>query len=165
MVAWVGGPQGLPAEAGREEELPSASGPGRGSPRGFSGAALEAPGHGLVLLLAARLKAGSGTCSDNINKYNSSHGESLVFTVNSASKQRHRFVFCSSTPFIILCFSSFPSGRRDAFFFSFEAFPSYPPHLPGAGSWLGTCRTGLPETPKAAETRAASVPGAVLLFP
>lgn len=81
-----------------------------------------APGRALSLLVAAPLNTGVLVCSNSINKNSSGHRESLVFTVNSASKQRHRFVFYSLTPFIIPCFNRLPPGLRDAFFYS-RLFP------------------------------------------
>lgn len=104
------GPKGLLSEAGFEEKLPLSRWARGGSPRHFSSLFLEAPGQDLLLLLEAPLNAGTVMCSNNINEYNSNHRESLVFTVNSASKQRHHFVFSSLTPFIILCFNRFPLG-------------------------------------------------------
>lgn len=85
-----------------------------GSPRGFS-SLLEAPGRDLLLLLEAPLHAGTMVRSNNINNYSGSHRENLVFTVNPAAKQRHRFVSYSLTLFIILCFNRLPLGPRDAF--------------------------------------------------
>lgn len=85
-----------------------------GSPRGFS-SLLEAPGRDLLLLLEAPLHAGAMVRSNNINNYNSSHRENLVFTVNPAAKQTHHFVSYSLTLFIILCFNRLPLGPRDAF--------------------------------------------------
>lgn len=126
---WQGmGLEGLPPKAGREEELPLRLWAGGGSPRGFSGLFLEAPGQDLLLLLEARLNAGSVMCSNSVNKYNSSHRENLVFPVNSASKQRHRFVFYSLTRFIILRFNRLPPGPRDAFFSGgYSQLPTVPP--------------------------------------
>lgn len=102
------GPRGLLSKAGFEEELPLSLW-ARWSPWGSGSLFPEAPGQDLSLLLAAPLNTGIMVCSNNINKY-SSHRESLVFTVNSESKQRHRFVFYSLTPFIIPCFNRLPPG-------------------------------------------------------
>lgn len=87
-----------------------AAGPERTGTALGGGLSLQAPGKDLLLLFEARLNAGSMICSNNINKYNSSHRENLVFTVNSTSKQRHHFVFYSLTPFIILYFNRCPLG-------------------------------------------------------
>lgn len=116
---------------------------------------LQAPGKDLLLLFEACLNAGSMMCSNSINKYNSSHGESLVFAVNSASKQRHHFVFCSLTPFIILLFNRSPLGLRDASYFRLFPIAAAPPksrlpvkrihtRLVGAKGAVRTHRVGSP---------------------
>lgn len=116
---------------------------------------LQAPGKDLSLLFEACLNAGSMMCSNSINKYNSSHGESLVFAVNSASKQRHHFVFCSLTPFIILHFNRSPPGLRDAaFIFGYSQLPplllraapglTHAHPTAGAKGAVGTHRVGSP---------------------
>lgn len=116
---------------------------------------MEAPGQDLSLLLEPPLNAGAVMCSNNINKCNSSHRENLVFTVNSASKHRHRFVFCSLTPFIISVLMDFPQGPEMPFFY-LRLFPVYLLCLCRAASCSDTGR--LSQTAKAAKTPAASPP-------
>lgn len=104
----------LLSQAGLEEELSLSCWARAGSPQGFSSLFMEAPGPGSSLLLEAPLNADTVECSDTINKCNSSHRENLVFTVNSASTRRHRSVFCSLTPLVIV--TGFPGALRCLFY-------------------------------------------------